>query len=195
MRYAKTRLFSIFLLTGFLLAGCTGGAASASQDVVSGSRASSSVSSFSQGTDSMPDSVPVPVSSSAAASEPDAAASDALRAQLDNIRDSVQPGTAGSTLRAAQVAADLLTWGTESTLTAQQVDTLTRQWLAEQEESVLADLPEQLASVDATCQMLQRGEGTDLLESAGWEDTANLPWGSEPEPLVEALLAAAGLPE
>lgn len=186
MRYGKARLFSVLLLTGFLLAGCTGGAPSASQNVVSGSGASSAASAFSQGAPEVPDSLP-------ADSTPDPDASEALQAQLDNIRDTVQPGTAGSSLRAAQVAADLLIWGTSSPLTAGQVDTLTRDWIAAQDSDVQAALPEQLTEVDATCQLLQSGEGAGLLESIGWTDTTDLPWGSEPEPLVEALMAAAGM--
>ena len=98
---------------------------------------------------------------------------------LDEMRDSVHPGTAGSSLRAAIAAADLLDWagtGPEQAALAASV----REWLSEQSEEVRSLLPEQIESLRWAFGMLteEYEASTALMEDAGltgrgpWSDTA-----------------------
>ena len=103
----------------------------------------------------------------------------ALCAQLDRLRDGVQPGTAGSSLKAAGVAADLLDWAADP-IPQENLDATVREWLAAQSAEARSLLPQQLDSLRDTLEALVLDyEGSaGLLEDAGltgrgpWEDDA-----------------------
>ena len=108
---------------------------------------------------------------------------------LDALRDGVQPGTAGSSLKAAIVAADLLDWAKDPP-PQDSVSLTVRDWLAAQSEDALALLPEQLSSLTGTVEQLvgdyEASQG--LLEDAGL--TGRGPWSAEVGAQALALLLA-----
>ena len=113
--------------------------------------------------------------------------SPALSAQLNLLRDGVQPGTAGSSLKAAVVAADLLDWATEP-IPQENIDATVREWLAEQSGEALERLPEQLQSLGYTVEQLAADyeNAAGLLSDAGLEGRG--PWSDEAAERVTALL-------
>lgn len=112
-------------------------------------------------TDPAPDFGPLPDSATAPVSP-------VLTALLDRLRDGLQPGTAGGSLRAASAAADLLDWSTDPD-PRDSAEATVREWLAAQSEDALAVLPEQLDSLaSALTQLTEDYEGSaGLLEDAG----------------------------
>ena len=112
-----------------------------------------------------------------------------LRAELDTIRDSVHPGTAGSALRAVNAAARLLDWAAGSSLTEEQAAQTVRDWAAVQSDETKAHWPEQVDSVTFMLGLLTEGgeEAEGLLTDAGCADTA-YPWSAEAAALARAAL-------
>ncbi len=114
-----------------------------------------------------------------------------LAALLEDIRDKVEVGTAGSSLKSAGVANALLEWGASGSLSEDEVKAETSKWIEslEDEKSLFLD---NLSVVDSVCKDLQGGDAYGLLETAGI-DAANVSWTDSPEPMVEAVMEAAGL--
>ena len=130
---------------------------------------------------------PLPSAEASAAPAED----EALSLLLDSLRDSVQPGTAGASLKAASVAAALLDWGLESRDEA-ALGLSVRRWRSAQSAEALERLPEQLASLEGMLEWLV----SDYEASAGLLDDAGLtgrgPWTEAAAAQVRALLAALG---
>lgn len=114
--------------------------------------------------------------------------SPALSAQLNLLRDRVQPGTAGASLKAAIVAADLLDWASEP-VPQENIDATVLAWLAAQSEDALERLPEQLAQLSGTIgRLVSDYEGcAGLLEDAGLEGRG--PWDAAAGERAASLLA------
>ncbi len=113
--------------------------------------------------------------------------SPALTALLDMLRDTVQPGTAGGSLRAAQAAAELLDWA-ENPPPEESIKATVSSWLAAQSEDARALLPEQLLSLGGMVGRLTE----DYAGSAGLLDDAGLtgrgPWSANAAQTALALL-------
>ncbi len=103
----------------------------------------------------------------------------ALLTVLDELRDSVHPGTAGSSLRAVIAAADLLDWAETAPEQAVLVASV-REWLPAQSEEVRNLLPEQIESLRwAFRELTEEYElSANLMDDAGltgrgpWSDAA-----------------------
>ena len=128
---------------------------------------------------------------SAAPKETPTPVSPALTAELNRLRDGVQPGTAGSALKAAAVAADLLDWAAEP-VPQESIDATVREWLAGQSDEALERLPEQLEALRYTLEQLTAGyeNAAGLLSDAGLEERG--PWSAEAAERVAALLEQIG---
>ena len=113
--------------------------------------------------------------------------SPALTAQLNRLRDGVQPGTAGSSLKAASVAADLLDWA-EEPIPQETIDATVAEWLAAQSAEARARLPEQLDALHAAVEKLTTTyeDAAGLLADAGL--TGRGPWDDAAAERVLALL-------
>lgn len=113
--------------------------------------------------------------------------SPALSAQLNLLRDRVQPGTAGASLKAAIVAADLLDWA-DDPAPQENIDATVQSWLAAQSEEALERLPEQIDQLSGTVErLLTDYEGcAGLLEDAGLEGRG--PWDAAAGEQVHTLL-------
>ena len=110
---------------------------------------------------------------------------DPLTALLNRLRDNVQPGTAGASLKAAGVAADFLDWAEQNPGASTDA---AKTWVATQSKETLERLPEQLtalaSSVDALANNFEASAG--LMQDAGL--TGRGPWSSEAELTVLTLL-------
>ncbi len=119
----------------------------------------------------------------------------ALGELLGWMRDYVTIGTAGSSLRAAAAAAELLDWADGCTLDAAGVAAAYEAWVPTMNPDIPADFAEQLGAVDFSVRMLT-GEDTEqaamLLADAGCED-CGYPWDEHALSVTEALMQAAGL--
>lgn len=119
----------------------------------------------------------------------------ALGELLNWIRDYVTIGTAGSSLRAAAAAAELLDWADGCTLDAAGVAAAYEAWVPTMNPDIPVDFAEQLGAVDYNVRMLT-GEDTEqaamLLTDAGCDD-CGYPWDAHALSVTEALMQAAGL--
>ena len=110
---------------------------------------------------------------------------------LDEINANVAVGTSGSSLSAVRAAAELLDWGVNTGLDADEISDAASTWLADQNDG-LTDFLHKLELVDDAYKKLRTDQARELLDSAGCEDT-EITWGSEPVGAVEAILQAAGM--
>ena len=110
---------------------------------------------------------------------------------MNLLRDRVQPGTAGASLKAAIAAADLLDWANEP-VPQENIETTVKEWLASQSTDALERLPEQLDQLFGTVERLVSDyEGcAGLLEDAGLEGRG--PWDTAAGERVSALLELLG---
>ena len=124
-------------------------------------------------------------------------AAEELDALLGELRQTVQPGTAGSSLRAASMAAKLLDWAESAELTDEELLAVLSPWLGELDDGLPGDFPEQLAAVDGMARILtgeDAAQALGLLEDAGCED-CGYPWSGKAAAVLERLMTLAGLRE
>ena len=116
-------------------------------------------------------------------------AQQALWAELDNIRDTVHPGTAGSSLRAVAAAARLLDWAASGSLTAEQAAQAAADWTVAQSDEARENWPQQVDSVQFMIALLAEGGETaeGLLSDAGCGKTG-YPWSGETAALAKVAL-------
>ena len=116
-----------------------------------------------------------------------APADSAVSGLLDRIRDGVQPGSAGASLKAASVAADLLDWAAGSPQRG-AADAAVSVWLEAQTPEARAQLPEQIGALRSAVERLAADfEGSaGLLSDAGLEGRG--PWDESAAELALALL-------
>ena len=124
---------------------------------------------------------------------PDPTAASSLQLSiLSQIDENVQPGTAGSTLRAVQSAAALLDWGDATGLDPEEIETAAREWLNTLTDAQRTAFLEKLTLVRDAVDQLFTDHAEQLLADAGCENTA-YPWGGAPSEAVQAVLRAADL--
>ncbi len=111
---------------------------------------------------------------------------------LDVINEEVEPGTAGSSLRAVQVAVKLLDWGANTGLDTEEIRQATVNWLADKGNDDQAAFAQKLELVDDAYNRLREGNTRELLDEAGCQDTEVF-WGSDPVEPIETVMDAAGL--
>ena len=113
--------------------------------------------------------------------------SPALTAQLNRLRDGVQPGTAGSSLKAAGAAADLLDWA-EDPIPQENIDATVAEWLAAQSAEARQRLPEQRDALHGMVVELTTSyeDAAGLLADAGL--TGRGPWSEAAAERAIALL-------
>ena len=110
---------------------------------------------------------------------------------LDEIDRNVTVGTSGSSLLAVQAAVNLLDWGVNTGLGADEISDATSTWLASKNDN-LTECLKKLELVDDAYKKLLTDEARELLDSAGCENV-EITWGSDPVEPVEAIMQAAGL--
>ena len=136
-----------------------------------------------------PESTPEVTAAPSASTVEDA---EALKGLMADFAERIQPGTAGSSLKAAEQAVRLINWGISTQMTDEEISKTIGEYLAgldnDQKEGYLLQMG---LLADTYRQLLTPGQ-EGFLESAGCADSG-YPWGSEPIPAVEAFFEATGV--
>lgn len=117
---------------------------------------------------------------------------EALSAILESITSDVQPGSSGSSLKAAGCAARLLDWGMETALTDDEIYSAVGCWLDEQDDERLLMFFESFYSVYTQSYNLRAENGEQLLRDCG-ASSAAYPWNDAAAHAVEMVYYASGL--
>ena len=117
---------------------------------------------------------------------------ESLNAILDSITTDVQPGTAGSSLKAANCAAKLLDWGTATSLNDDEIYSAVGCWLDEQSDERLLMFFESFYSVYTASYDLRSDNGESLMRDAGISSAA-YPWNDAAAHAVEMVYYGCGL--
>ena len=117
---------------------------------------------------------------------------EALNAILDSITSDVQPGTAGSSLKAANCAAKLLDWGAATSLNDDEIYSAVGCWLDEQSDERLLMFFESFYSVYTASYDLRAENGENLMRDAGISSAA-YPWNDAAAHAVEMVYYGCGL--
>ena len=117
-----------------------------------------------------------------------------FRDVLDEINTDIQPGTTGNGLISVKVAAHLLDWGVETSMTTDEVKKETVSWLSDKGNYEQVEFSNKLASVYDAYQKLFGSDAKELLEQAGCDDAA-YPWSDAPVETIEAIVEVVQLPE
>lgn len=156
---------------------------------VSPSSVTAGVSSSSAAADSVEsadESVPDSVAASSAASDVSEDIVDSFNDQMDHVRDSVFPGSAGSSLNAASAGADIMTWYIQyrDLVNADQINEMLKNY-----ETTAEDQEEFANQIDAVAQSiaeLTTESGKGALADSGWTGEQN--WSQEDCQLVSEAL-------
>ena len=122
--------------------------------------------------------------------EPNAAADD-LTPVLEGISAEVHPGTAGSSLRAAQQACALMDWCCETEMAGPDIRAAVESFLAARSAEDQQLFSTQLDAVVNAADYLMREDGTGLLEDIGGPEGTLWPWENAPREKLDAILDAA----
>lgn len=118
----------------------------------------------------------------------------ALLEQFILIDELVQPGTAGSSLRAAVAAASLLDWAAKDQLSDEALAVVIDYMAAKSVEGQ-AEFGEKLDAVESTVALLtgkDSGQAKDLLTDAGVIDSCGFPWSRDAVAVIDRLMEALG---
>ena len=118
----------------------------------------------------------------------------ALLEQFILIDELVQPGTAGSSLRAAVAAASLLDWAAKDQLSDEALAVVIDYMAAKSVEGQ-AEFGEKLDAVESTVGLLtgkDSGQAKDLLTDAGVIDSCGFPWSRDAVAVIDRLMEALG---
>ena len=105
---------------------------------------------------------------------------------LEEIDTDIRLGTAGSSLDSTNVAAHLLNWGVGTTLTTDEIEQKTKEWLSGKSSSQAAEFAKKFDSVYASYKALLGPDAKKLLDEAGCKDAA-YPWSDSPVDTIEAI--------
>ncbi|MCI6961262.1 MAG: hypothetical protein MR731_04280, partial [Clostridiales bacterium] len=109
---------------------------------------------------------------------------------LDDMQ-TLEVGTAGSSLKAVAKAAQLLNWCQTTQLDTGAIRTATTAWLADKGQDVQAAFSEQMTAIKGACEQLKGADAKDILESAGVADAGR--WTDAAFEKVQAMMEAIGV--
>lgn len=118
----------------------------------------------------------------------------ALDAILDEINNDAQPGAAGSSLKAAVIAADMLNWASSTEMSDDEVRQVTIEWLSPKGNDELVEFSMKINDVYTAYQTLISENSEGLLSVAGLSYAVGQ-WGYEPYSSIETIVEVVGLPE
>ena len=116
----------------------------------------------------------------------------ALNDILDSIVSNVRPGSAGTSLRAAQCAGALLDWGLVTELNDDEIYSAVGCWLDGQSDENLLIFFESFYSVYTASYDLRSENGENLMRDAGL-NTEAYPWNDQAAHAVEMVYYGCGL--
>lgn len=118
----------------------------------------------------------------------------ALDAILDEINNDAQPGSAGSSLKAAVIAVDMLNWASGNEMSDDEVRQATIDWLSPKGNDELVEFSMKLDGVYTAYQTLIIEDSEGLMSDAGLNYAVGQ-WGYEPYSSIETIVETVGLPE
>lgn len=111
---------------------------------------------------------------------------------LNDLAENYHPATAGNTLTAARITADLLTWAATTKMDKKEAVQVVAEWLKVQSPEIKAAFQQKMDSIAGTYSQVLKDGAAGLMDSAGVEkDFSNL--GTRLKEIVEAILASGGL--
>lgn len=126
-------------------------------------------------------------SETAGASPSAAAETKALASVLDDINARMEPGTAGSGLKAAKLAAELLDWAQTSPLSAGEIKAQTLAWLSPKGNDEQSAFAGKLGAVNNAVGQVREAGGKELLQEAGVTDSL-YPWSDKAAAAVKTVV-------
>lgn len=113
---------------------------------------------------------------------------------LTDVKDNVQAGSSGSSLRAVKSAATLLNIAVGTELTPDEIKDEASKWYETLTDDEKSEFKENIKAVDNSYKELLLDGKEELLEAAGCAD-APYPWTTNNEPIkkVEVIMEAFGL--
>lgn len=118
----------------------------------------------------------------------------ALLEQFIFLDDVVQPGTAGSSLRAAAAAATLLDWAEKDALSDEAL-TVVIDYMAAKTVEDQAAFGEKLDAVESAIEVLtgkDKEQAEQLLADAGMLESCGYPWSKDAVGVIDRLMEALG---
>ena len=109
---------------------------------------------------------------------------------LAEIRERMHPGTAGSSLTAAQLAVLLLDWSMQTAADETQIRAAVDEFLTELDDGARSEFAEQMGAVQGAAVRLLGEEGAALMEDIGGTEGTLWPWTDAPAEKLEAVFAA-----
>ena len=136
--------------------------------------------------------VPVFAEESAEGAAPVSEETEALVGLMTEFAENLQPGTAGSSLKAVKEAVRLMDWGKKTEITNEEIEAACENFFADKDDEFRVKYREQMEQLDETYRLLLTEGQEELLESAGCTDT-DYPWGGEKLDAVERFFSILGL--
>ncbi len=115
-----------------------------------------------------------------------------LQPLLSAIRTRMQPGTAGSSLTAQQLAVQLLDWSMQTGAGRSQVRAAVGEYLESLDESERSEFAQQMGAVQSAVDRLLGENSEALMEDIGGTEGTLWPWKGAPRDLLKAMFSAAG---
>lgn len=134
-----------------------------------------------------PETVSAAPSETATASPSAAAETKTLASVLDDINAHMEPGTAGSGLKAAKLAAELLDWAQTSSLSTDEIKAQTVAWLSPKGNDEQVAFAGKLGAVNNAVGQVTGDGGKELLQEAGVTDSL-YPWSDEAVAAVKTVV-------
>lgn len=114
-----------------------------------------------------------------------------MKTVLKEIKEDVRVGTAGSSMNAVKVAADMLNWGVETKLSDETVQAEVKNWYASLSQDDKDDFNEEFKSVYSVYKQLIGPNAENIIKSVDY-DIKGYPWSTEPVPAIESINKALG---
>lgn len=109
---------------------------------------------------------------------------------LAEIRERMHPGTAGSSLTAAQLAVMLLDWSMQTAADEAQIRAAAEEFLTALDDGARNEFAEQMRAVQGAAELLRSEDGEALMEDIGGTEGTLWPWPDAPQEKLDAVFAA-----
>ncbi len=113
-----------------------------------------------------------------------------LTAILAEIRERMHPGTAGSSLTAAQLAVLLLDWSIQTAADEAQIRAAAEEFLTALDDGARNVFAEQMGAVQGAAERLLGEDGAALMDDIGGTEGTLWPWPDAPQEKLDAVFAA-----
>ncbi len=113
-----------------------------------------------------------------------------LAAILAEIRERMHPGTAGSSLTAAQLAVLLLDWSIQTAADEAQIRAAAEEFLTALDDGARNVFAEQMGAVQGAAERLLGEDGAALMDDIGGTEGTLWPWPDAPQEKLDAVFAA-----